>query len=434
MTRFLLDGLKWSWRKLLLLPGLILILIFAIFFARFTKNTRINRIKNKKPRMFWGPTPVINFSIWSKAMNSAGFYSKSIAIDPYSINEKTDWDYVISRKKGYDIDRMFYLLKTLFYFDVLFISFDGFLLGDTRLRFYEFQIYHFLGIKVVCLPYGGDQHIYNRIRSIEVQHAYQVNYPEASRNQPKFERRTNYWTSNADLLLPGHMGVNGIGRWDVFAMSMLHLDNMKWSASDVPIQESPIVVGHFPNHRGVKGTEFLVEAIEQLTKTGLNIELRLFENIKNAELIRILREDVHIVFEHMTGHGHGLAAVEAMSLGKVVINNSEDDSFYDPFRTYSYFSECPIVSANRENLADVIKTLANNKSLRERLGKAGIAYVEKYHSFRACEELFSKVIEKLADPNTELINFFHPIIGFYRDAPKIQVPLLKQRIMKEVSD
>lgn len=39
----------------------------------------------------------------------------------------------------------------------------------------------------------------------------------------------------------------------------------------------PIVVGHMPNHRGVKGTEFLIDAIERLKSEGVKVELLLIE-------------------------------------------------------------------------------------------------------------------------------------------------------------
>lgn len=46
---------------------------------------------------------------------------------------------------------------------------------------------------------------------------------------------------------------------------------------------------HTPNHRGFKGTEFLIKAVQELKDEGYKLELILLENKKNAEVLSIMQ-------------------------------------------------------------------------------------------------------------------------------------------------
>ena len=114
-----------------------------------------------------------------------------------------------------------------------------------------------------------------------------LSYPQYAKRQEIVRKNVQYWTVNADLVIPGMMGVDGIGRWDILAPSVLSLDLELWSKS-VKVQRSDGVNGvvnivHAPNHRGFKGSEFIEQVIEKLTKKGLRINYILLENMQNED-------------------------------------------------------------------------------------------------------------------------------------------------------
>jgi glycosyltransferase involved in cell wall biosynthesis len=69
-----------------------------------------------------------------------------------------------------------------------------------------------------------------------------------------------------------------------------------------------------------------------------------------------------------------MAAMEAMSFGKPVMCYLLPQVFEAGLP-----QECPIVNTNPVNLKEQLIKLINNPKLRESIGMAGRAYVEKYH-------------------------------------------------------
>ena len=101
-------------------------------------------------------------------------------------------------------------------------------------------------------------------------------------------------------------------------------------------------------------------------------------------------------------------------------------------RRWSYFDECPILSATPENLISVLRELIINPDLRHELGKAGRAYVEKYHGLDSAQYLFTNAIDYVYGKNANFPNLYHPILGEYpKRSPKIRHPLVNNKIVEK---
>ena len=174
-----------------------------------------------------------------------------------------------------------------------------------------------------------------------------------------------------------------------------------------PANEGPIRIAHAANHRGVKGTEFLVAAVEALRSRGHRIELTLIEGQPNDRALRQMA-DCDIYFDQIY-FGYGLAALEAMALGKVVISGLENDAQARLFRRYSYLDECPIVSADPETLEERLSELIDRRMEWPMIGRRCRAYVERRHSFAAVADLYQAVYRRIWwGEEVDLINFYHP--------------------------
>jgi glycosyltransferase involved in cell wall biosynthesis len=189
---------------------------------------------------------------------------------------------------------------------------------------------------------------------------------------------------------------------------------------------------HTPNHRGVKGTEFLIEAVRSLREEGLEVELVLLENVPN-ENVRESMQEVDILADQFVLPGYGLNAVEGMATGLPVICNLENETYTRLFRRYSYLDECPLVSASAETIKETLEVLVTNPRLREELGQAGREYVEKYHSFAATQYLFGSIYDKiLFGREVDLLNLFHPLKSAYnRRLPRVTHPLVENHLPSE---
>jgi glycosyltransferase involved in cell wall biosynthesis len=399
--------------------------------------SRLKKTNNRRPSLVWGSVPIINNSYWSNSMSCYGYLSKTYVDSYFSINKREDWDRVLL-EEFFLIPKcfkpFFAFVDSLFKFDIFFISYDGFFLNFTPIKFFQAQILKFAGKKIVVIPYGSDAYSYRYIRSTSWMHSLNISYPAASRKQPSVSRTVDYWNRHADAVIPGVMGFDGIGRCDVLAPSSLILDLKKWTTgsnkSSANRLDAPLVVAHSPNHRGCKGTEFIIKAVDQLKEEGLKIELRLLEGLKNDEVRNILCENAHILIEQLIFTGHGLSGLEGMASGLPTISNLEDEEYTLPMRRWSYLDECPLVSATPENIVDVLRKLVTNPQLRDELGKAGRKYVEKYHGYDSAHYLFSNVIDYIYGRKESIINLYHPILGDYQNrSPKIEHPLVNNRII-----
>ncbi|MDP3745384.1 MAG: hypothetical protein Q8Q76_13765 [Methylotenera sp.] len=416
------------------------LLAAALFLVIVIPVALVIKFRHQKkilPRLVWGSTPIISYSHWSRAMQQAGYTSQTFTNGFYSsINNKDDWDILLQDKYKYIPHILKYYLafiESLFRYDVFFMSFDGFFLGLTPLWKLEFHLLRIAGKKTVLMPYGSDSYVYRSIKSTALNHALLMSYPKASMRQEQVAKRVSYWCMHADVVITGIMGPDGFGRWDTIVPSVIHLDTNIWKASSnvskADGKTETVFIAHAPNHRGFKGTEFVLDAVEKLRSEGLKVELILLEKMKNEVVRKTLQTKIDILVEQLI-FGHGLNALEGMASGIPVISNVDDDDYILPFRRWSYFSECPLVSASPETIVDVLRKLVTRPELRHQLGKASRAYVEKYHGLDSAQYLFTEVIEYCYGRRESLINLYHPLLGEYpKRKPKVIHPLVNNRII-----
>jgi glycosyltransferase involved in cell wall biosynthesis len=392
--------------------------------------------RHRKSLLLWGPVPLINNKYWSAAMCQAGWASKTLMMTHYSsINRREDFDLyfddLVRWVRPKVLRRALAPLAAHLYITgharAIHVPFSGGPLGSTPLWRLEAHLYRLSGVKTVVVPYGADIFRYSQIPDPTVRQALMLSYPEASRNERSVINRVHYWVRHADVIVVGFT-LEGIGRWDVPAGNMVCIDLDIWkkkerySAADG--QNEPVRVLHAPNHRGAKGTEFLVAAVDQLKKEGLAIELVLVEQLQNEE-VRRLMQTVDILADQFVVPGYGLASIEGMASGLPVMANLALESYTRIFRRYSYLDECPILSTTPETLKENLSVLVRNPALRRTLGVAGREYAEKYHSDAAAQYLFGSIYRKLFDnERVDLMNLFHPLKSAYvLGRPRVQHPL-----------
>ena len=179
-------------------------------------------------------------------------------------------------------------------------------------------------------------------------------------------------------------------RFDVVWTQQVAVDTELWqgdrSASAADGLNGEVTVVHAPNHRALKATESLEEAVRDLREEGLRIRLDLLERRPNAEVRRAVL-DGDIVAEQFLG-GYGLFAIEGMSAGKPVLSNMS--WMADDLR--EQIADCPIVDATRETLRDRLRTLVTDPALREQLGRESREYVLRRHSYAAIGERWAELI------------------------------------------
>ena len=403
---------------------------FAIY-VRFFKS-------NEKRRIVWGSTPIINNYYWSKAMKNIGYQSECFTYDFFkSINKRSDWDRIIDEEYKWlplFIRPYIAFIDSLFKYDIFVIPFSGYFIGHTYIKSIQYFLFELANKKVIVIPFGSDSYVYRDVRSSSLIHGLLMSYPEAARKQESIAADVAYWVKNADCVIPGIMGADGFGRWDLLIPSTLFIDIDLWQQSKkknfADGITGEVVIAHAPNHRGFKGSEFVIDAVNQLKSEGLKIEFKLIERMQNNQVRQKLETEVDILVEQIIATGHALNALEGMASGLPTISNLEDETYILPLRRWSYFNECPLVSASAESLVDVLRKLITRPELRHQIGQASREYVEKYHGLDSAQYMFTNVIDYVYGKKDSLINLYHPLLGEYPNrSPKIQHPLVKNNII-----
>ena len=425
-----------------------LVLIVALV-CRVTQNTE------KPPRLVWGPIPAISNKYWSRALAKKGLFSKTLMFSYYSsINKRDDFDlYVLEIIRWPLLDNLPLLGKlfeqfrrslqlttpyisfvyALANFDIFHHPYSGGFLGLTSLWRLEAFFLKLAKKKVVVLPYGADFYMYSRIVDTSLRHGLLLSYPVAAREEDRIRARVSYWTKHADAVIPGFQ-IDGLGRWDVLPFSHVTTDTAQWRLKDSYSghdgTNSTVKVIHTPNHRGVKGTEFLLKAVEELREEGLKVELILVEKRPNEEVKRLMAEEADILAEQFIATGYGMNGIEGMGSGLPVLANLEHEAYTRVFRRYSYLNECPILSTTPETLKENLRVLVTNPELREELGRSGRRYAEKYHSEETARYMFGAVYEKIwFGKDIDLMNLFHPLKSEYNHhRALVEHPLVENKL------
>jgi glycosyltransferase involved in cell wall biosynthesis len=151
-------------------------------------------------------------------------------------------------------------------------------------------------------------------------------------------------------------------------------------------QTRPLLL-HSPSAPVVKGTKYILEAIENL-KAKYDFDFKLVQGMPRRDALEIMsRCDVYI--DQIILGCHGAAATEAMAFGKPVVGyiNSVIGKNYPP--------ELPIVNANPDNIAEKLEMLIKDSALRHKLGRQGREYVEKYHDDRKISQELIQIYKEV---------------------------------------
>lgn len=139
----------------------------------------------------------------------------------------------------------------------------------------------------------------------------------------------------------------------------------------IPNHKGKIRIVHAPTSRIIKGTKYIIKAIDQLKKMGYKIDLIIVEKKSNQEAIEIYKK-ADIVIDEVLQGPYGMFAIECMAMGKPVLCRV-DPAFQD------YYQNLPIVNTDPSTLVVNLKKLLDRPELRRKIGLAGRKYVEKVH-------------------------------------------------------
>ncbi len=135
----------------------------------------------------------------------------------------------------------------------------------------------------------------------------------------------------------------------------------------------PLVI-HSPSKIHTKGTPAVEAAVARLREAHA-FDFTLVHGMAYDDARRTL-QNCDIFLDQFVLGAHGVAALEAMALGKPVV------CYIKPSLVDRYPADLPIVSATKETLPAVLGELLADGPRRAELGRQGRAYVERHHDAR----------------------------------------------------
>lgn len=153
------------------------------------------------------------------------------------------------------------------------------------------------------------------------------------------------------------------------------VDLRDWRALPVSTARTIRVV-HSPTDRSIKGTHYVLQAIEQLKAEGLPVELVLIEGLSRDEA-RQRYEAGDVFVDQLLIGWYGSFGVEAMALGRPVLCYIREPDLR--FVPAEMAAELPVVRTTPRTLTEDLRRVVLDATLRRDLGERGRAYVEKWH-------------------------------------------------------
>jgi hypothetical protein len=353
--------------------------------------TERRRRRGDKPRIAWGPVPLISISYWSRALQRLGYESQSVVTHHYPAYERASFDLyrpdLLAGRRLRWLGDYLVMAEMLRRADVFVSFFDGGFLCTTPLWRLEAVAIRLAGKRLVVSPYGGDIAVPGYLGPFEA--AFVADYPATVERAPEVRRRVDWLCARADLVIR-NLQVGYLPRYDVLWPQQVAVDTDQWAgdgaASAADGRSGEVVLVHAPNHRALKGTAALENAVRQLQAEGLQVRLDLLQSRPNEEVRRAVLEG-DVVAEQFLG-GYALFAIEGMSAGRPVVSNLS--WMADDLR--AELGDCPIVDATPETLADRLRSLVTDPGLRARLGPASREYALRRHSYEAVGERWAALI------------------------------------------
>ncbi|MDA8887811.1 glycosyltransferase [Hellea sp.] len=175
------------------------------------------------------------------------------------------------------------------------------------------------------------------------------------------------------------------------------IDLTLWNNVGVEETNEPLIV-HAPSRRGVKGTEYVIKAVESLKKKGFKFKFQLVESMPHAEA-RAVYERADIIVDQLRIGWYGVLAVEAMALGKPVVAYIREDL------EYTLGSKPPVINANPYTIELALKDLITDYNYRKEMSMRARSYCEKVHDSNVVAKKLEKIYKKIqASPKDLNVN------------------------------
>lgn len=146
--------------------------------------------------------------------------------------------------------------------------------------------------------------------------------------------------------------------------------------------------------RNIKGSPFVLAAIERLKREGHPVEYFFMED-KPSKHMRFYQAQADIVVEQLIYGWWGSTGVETMALGKPVICYLRPSWKTFFLKTFPEYDSLPIVEADTNTIYEVLKKLVTDADYRRRKGEESRRFAEAHFDSEKNAKALAKLLEAL---------------------------------------
>lgn len=146
--------------------------------------------------------------------------------------------------------------------------------------------------------------------------------------------------------------------------------------------------------RNIKGSPFVLAAIERLKKEGHKVEYIYSNDIPSRDM-RFYQVQADIVVEQLIYGWWGSTGVETMALGKPVVCYIRPTWKNNFLKIFPEYDELPIVEADTSNIYEVLKKLITDHEYRLLMGKKSRQFAEQHFDSEKNAKALSNLLRTL---------------------------------------
>lgn len=234
------------------------------------------------------------------------------------------------------------------------------------------------GIRVGMVAHGSDVRRPDRHEDVEPDSPFRRVSPRIRATRQKYADRIAPLVDGCDwafVSTPDLLDDVPRGQW-----LPVVVDLERWAGEQIAPRErgEPPVVSHIPSNAMWKGTELVEPTLEALAARG-TIRYRPVRGVPQPEMPAAIGA-AEIVLDQFALGSYGVAAVEAMAAGRVVVGHVRPEVRARVLAGTGL--ELPVVQARAGEVADVLGDLAADPDRCRELGEAGAVFARHVHDGR----------------------------------------------------
>ena len=170
------------------------------------------------------------------------------------------------------------------------------------------------------------------------------------------------------------------------------VDTARWETNGALLRRPRPIVVHAPSHSIIKGTDMIDAAAQRLHDEGI-IEYVRVEGVPHEAMTEIVKS-ADIVLDQFRLGSYGVAAVEAMAAGRLVVGHVHD-TVRDYLRV-EHDADLPIIESRGGDIEATLRSIAANPAGYTNAGPAGRAYAARFHDGTFSAKVLSDFLKDVA--------------------------------------